>query len=282
VIHQVEILAVRDVADLDDDDDYDHEEALPAFASPTTVTTMQVENNISTESPGSSRQYYHEPFLDSHNAAIASPETYRSQEVGVASFTSPSVMNQTSPESAATPHSHTMAEYAAAHLMALRNTTNSYVPAVTTDTTHLPNSASEVEQIQLDPLFDPVISNVAFDDGIFLPGSTYQELHTTLRNHIFNTARSIAPTRHGSPVNGVDYGSQAAQIHQQGFVTAATNLIERNQLNNISPRVPELTQHEEYELWKNWIDEVAPWVCTERNPQRIKLCQILYSHYVAR
>jgi hypothetical protein len=37
------------------------------------------------------------------------------------------------------------------------------------------------------------------DDGIFLPGSTYQELHRTLRNHVFHTARSKPPNRHRSP-----------------------------------------------------------------------------------
>jgi len=37
------------------------------------------------------------------------------------------------------------------------------------------------------------------DDGIFLPGSTYQELHNTLRNHVFHTARSKPPSRHRSP-----------------------------------------------------------------------------------
>jgi hypothetical protein len=28
----------------------------------------------------------------------------------------------------------------------------------------------------------------------------------------------------------------------------------------ITPRLIELTNQEEYVLWKNWVDEIAPWV----------------------
>lgn len=258
---QAEELADGGVEEFDDDDDDDNEPDPPApFASPTAMQTVQVDRNMAQGSPTSARPYYHEPYLETHDTAIVSPESYRSQELDITSFTSPSIMNHTTPESAATPHSHTITEYAAAHLLALRNTI-SHAPVMTPGVEQLPTSHPVIDHIHLDPIFDAGINDVTFDDGIFLPGSTYQELHTTLRNHIFNTARSIAPTRHGSPVNGVEFGTIPEQGAQQGFVTAATNLIERNQQNNITPRAPELSQHEEYELWKNWTDEVAPWVC---------------------
>lgn len=37
------------------------------------------------------------------------------------------------------------------------------------------------------------------EDGIFLPGSAYHELHSTLRNHLIQQTRSIAPTRLTTP-----------------------------------------------------------------------------------
>jgi hypothetical protein len=227
-----------------------------SFASPASLTTAQGDSITTLESPN----YYHEPYHGSQNPTNASPQSYRSQDASIATFTSPAMMNHDTPDSGATPHSQTRTEHAAANLLALRNT-SLHTPTMVGVLEQLP-AGEATGHLQLDTLelFDPGINNVTFDDGIFLPGSTYQELHTTLRNHIFNTARSIAPTRHGSPVSGVEYELTIQQNQQQGFVSAATELIERNQMNNISPRAPELTQHEEYELWKNWTDEVAQWV----------------------
>lgn len=77
------------------------------------------------------------------------------------------------------------------------------------------------------------------EDGIFVPGSGYLELHSTLRNHLILEARSGAPTRHGTPDHlGQDPG----------------NPIDQN-----SPRV-NLPKEEEYTLWKNWLEEIAPWL----------------------
>lgn len=97
------------------------------------------------------------------------------------------------------------------------------------------------------------------DDGIFLPGSTYQELHKTLRNHAFLAARLKPPSRHRSPervslANQQDGGSKLSseiaepeqsdpEVHSEG-----------------SPMPPESTQQQEYTLWKNSIDEISAWV----------------------
>lgn len=46
----------------------------------------------------------------------------------------------------------------------------------------------------------PQLSDSTLEDGIFLPGSQYQELHAQLRSRIIDTARSTVPSRLGSPV----------------------------------------------------------------------------------
>ena len=94
------------------------------------------------------------------------------------------------------------------------------------------------------------------DDGMFIPGSTYQELHTTLRHHVFNIARSQEPSRQPSPsreldgvrvVDGAQLGPvQAAQIH-----SSQDDLIEAEAL---------LDADQEYLLWKNWVTEIADWL----------------------
>ncbi|KAK3076289.1 hypothetical protein LTS18_013408, partial [Coniosporium uncinatum] len=114
------------------------------------------------------------------------------------------------------------------------------------------------------PMYHTGHNDDVFDDGIFLPGSTYQELHTTLRRGFFHAARSNAATRHTTPdrvteierpvirheTMNLDYGSS---ISTPGQVT------DRHDASS-TPNNIELTQQEEYELWKNYINEVAPWI----------------------
>ncbi|KAF4973827.1 hypothetical protein FZEAL_9206 [Fusarium zealandicum] len=91
------------------------------------------------------------------------------------------------------------------------------------------------------------------EDGIFLPGSAYHELHSTLRNHLIQETRSIAPTRSVTPRFEGDsaQGSSAiladteATLQLPGFQPSAT---------------PLLSQAEECLLWKNYFDEIAPWL----------------------
>ena len=99
-----------------------------------------------------------------------------------------------------------------------------------------------------------------YDDGIFLPGSTYLELHSALRDRIFDTARSAQPSRAPSP--GITIGADDtidgfANVNYEG--------------PSIDPEAPpsppistplfaELEWQDEYKLWKNWVDEIAPWV----------------------
>lgn len=92
------------------------------------------------------------------------------------------------------------------------------------------------------------------DDGLFVPGSAYEELHTTLRNHIIHTARSNVPSRIPSPnfPHHVD-GLNTSQTKNTNQELLEPELDSSNSIPNISP-------HQEYLLWKNYVDEVAPWV----------------------
>lgn len=105
---------------------------------------------------------------------------------------------------------------------------------------------------------------VMTDDGIFLPGSTYQDLHKTLRNHVFHTARSKPPSCQGSPerisltqehVSGIELPSESVGPEQADLVVHSEG----------SHTLPELAAQEEYILWKNWIEEISAWVSTVGN-----------------
>ena len=91
-------------------------------------------------------------------------------------------------------------------------------------------------------------------DGIFLPGSVFQEFHSTLRDHLIYTAQSNCPTRAGTP---------EFQVPDQSFPKRLVSRGEGTDLepeSNASSRPLEITPQREYVLWKAWINELAPWV----------------------
>ncbi|KAL3418410.1 hypothetical protein PVAG01_10126 [Phlyctema vagabunda] len=151
-------------------------------------------------------------------------------------------------------------EDAAAELLALRYMPSQPHPSL--------NSAHDInEQSEMPPpLFpgsldnhNPLLDQHMFDDvdGIFLPGSAYQELHSTLRDHLIYTARSNAPTRSGTPDQHPDMGFFMKAPPKEGEVNNET---EQDPESNRSSKPPELTPQREYVLWKTWINEVAPWL----------------------
>jgi hypothetical protein len=122
-----------------------------------------------------------------------------------------------------------------------------------------PSGAPEAAGISPEQLF--------IDDGIFLPGSAYLELHSALRNHIFDTARSAYPSRWPTPSPGSYPSDETAEASAQPVGHTASSLNRADQSAQLSdttttPKSIELTKEEEYLLWKNWVDEIAPWVCT--------------------
>ena len=83
----------------------------------------------------------------------------------------------------------------------------------------------------------------SLEDGVFMPGTAYHELHSTLRNHLIQEVQSTVPTRPNTPAE-----SSREQTAAVDEVTSDTS----------DP--PVLDQHEEMHLWRNWFDEIAPWL----------------------
>lgn len=118
-----------------------------------------------------------------------------------------------------------------------------------------------------DPLITSVFNTTAapseFFDGIFLPGSAYFELHSTLRSHMFDTARSRACSK--EPVLNYELPDGDDIIAGSTWNTKDSRLLGPGSHPSTStPKAAELTIEEEYRLWKNWTDEIAPWVGSAR------------------
>ncbi|KAK2608489.1 hypothetical protein QQS21_002951 [Conoideocrella luteorostrata] len=106
----------------------------------------------------------------------------------------------------------------------------------------------------------PYTPNGHHEDGIFLPGSAYHELHATLRQHLIQEVRSNVPMRPATSrtesniANAADYSVDI--VHDELLDCIPENPVAR-------PLVKSrliLSQHEECHLWRNWFDEVAPWL----------------------
>lgn len=91
-----------------------------------------------------------------------------------------------------------------------------------------------------------------FEDGIFVPGSQYQELHAEFRSRLFDTAHSVAPSRRPS----TDLTGTGLDILDGGPEPE----LDTNGVAEESRRLAQLTPEQEYILWQNYITEVAPWM----------------------
>ncbi|OLN98063.1 Transcriptional regulatory protein moc3-like protein 5 [Colletotrichum chlorophyti] len=108
----------------------------------------------------------------------------------------------------------------------------------------------------MDQIFTPEGS---YEDGIFLPGSAYHELHSTLRNHLIQEVRSNGPTRPASPVSGPNSRRRSVDDSSSGPPSSAEAPDAAGELSS-DHEAPFLPMEEECMLWKNWIDEISPWV----------------------
>jgi hypothetical protein len=181
-------------------------------------------------------------------------------------------LNNDSPASVQTPHSYDLVQLAAVQLLDL----GASLPAAMTPIADPQPSQAHLRNQLLPPLAQegdiPVTAGFSpeqlfADDGIFLPGSAYLEVHSVLRNHIFDTARSTYPSRWPtpSPACDVDEVPEAtAQQHTSHAPPDAVQTGQASQSSDTTPRYIELTKEEEYVLWKNWVDEIAPWVSQHR------------------
>lgn len=112
-----------------------------------------------------------------------------------------------------------------------------------------------------DLFLTPSYSDSAFEDGIFLPGSQYQELHTALRSRIIDTARSTGPSRTGSPPEHTD----------KALEDEATANLPLEADDEESRRLAHLSAEQEYVLWQNYIDELSPWLDKFDNTRHFEL-----------
>lgn len=114
------------------------------------------------------------------------------------------------------------------------------------------NEYSYMEQMQA---FTPEGSS---EDGIFLPGSAYHELHSTLRNHLIQETRSNAPTRSTTPRYEAD-SSQHEPSTIEEEVEESVSAPDYQSAPTVSS-LPLLSEEDECALWKNYFDEIAPWL----------------------
>lgn len=121
---------------------------------------------------------------------------------------------------------------------------------------HVPHVTFQMGQ---DMFMSPQLSDSTFEDGIFLPGSQYLELHSALRSRIIDTARSTANSRIASP---------EPEHFQPDEVAQAVTLDEED---DEYKRLAQLSTEDEYLLWQNYIGEVASWCDKFDNERHFEL-----------
>jgi len=113
-------------------------------------------------------------------------------------------------------------------------------------------------------------SSYNLEDGIFEPGSAYQNLFQSLRSHVFRTAQIENDTSERSHVPTSRWDASAARhsdtLHDQptrisGGATRSSDAADA--------RTFELPPAQEYLLWKAWTEEVSVWVCDALDGSRL-------------
>ena len=121
---------------------------------------------------------------------------------------------------------------------------------------HLP-TPEDVSSIWQSPVVTAYLN-----DSVFLPGSAYLDAHSTFRSHLIHEVRSNVPTREVTPDQPLmeQAWPLEADCHS-GVMGRSTPISMENNISAI-PTIPslQLTQEEELLLWKNWLDEIAPWI----------------------
>jgi len=235
--------------------------ASPSYFTPESAVPSHSESVPHQANEGCTPQLDHSPEF------LTPPQSALTDGFG---FTPRSMSDGTTVARIPSAKSTTLTESAAADLLALR-----YLPSHTVQNpspSSVPGDPASLE-MQLDtsvspfqPDYDqnaPLGSDIFGErDGIFLPGSAYQELHSTLRNHLISTARSNVPTRPGTPESQQPDVTLLERCADR-LNTDGTELRTESDPESLrSSKPPEISPGREYVLWKTWIDEVAPWVCS--------------------
>jgi len=106
-----------------------------------------------------------------------------------------------------------------------------------------------------------VSSSYNLEDGIFEPGSAYQNLFQSLRSHVFRTAQieNDAPEKIHTPAprwNAIAAGHRDTLGDRQSGLAGAVV----GSGNAAVVQEFELSPAQEYLLWKAWTEEVSIWV----------------------
>ncbi|PWY70621.1 MFS sugar transporter [Aspergillus eucalypticola CBS 122712] len=183
------------------------------------------------------------------NQAVSplSHHSFHAQEINIENGHSPHQANELPhpypDEAPHQPYIHSSPEFVVNELTALRNLSN--------NTGHFPGP--EVYQSMTSPLFDhSVFSDPAnLTNDVFVPGSAYEALHTTLRNRQLWTARTEIPSRASTPASVLGYDGP----------TPNTSRIQRSRRAQSRPgRDFELTPERENILWQNYLNEICLWL----------------------
>ncbi|CAG7922587.1 unnamed protein product [Penicillium olsonii] len=108
------------------------------------------------------------------------------------------------------------------------------------------------------PLFDHSVFSDPADliNDVFLPGSAYEALHTTLRNRQLWTARPDIPTRRSSH-DSVSLANTPTAFSDTGSFTRAERQTRRFESGR---RFFELSPEREHILWENYLNEICAWL----------------------
>lgn len=88
-------------------------------------------------------------------------------------------------------------------------------------------------------------------DDALVSGTSYHQLHSTLRRHLFQESRSSAPTRACTPEENDGLLNDLSDEPRP--LPASTGELYSDERFILS-------EEQEFQLWRNWIEEVSPWV----------------------
>ncbi|RDH17177.1 MFS sugar transporter [Aspergillus niger ATCC 13496] len=182
------------------------------------------------------------------NQAVSpiSHQSFHDEEVNIGNGHSPHPAELPHPYPDEAPHQpylHSSPEFVVDELTALRNLSNNPGPF----------PGPEVYQSITSPLFDhSVFSDPAnLTNDVFVPGSAYEALHTTLRNRQLWTARTEIPSRASTPASVLGYDG----------ITPYDPRTQRSRRAQSRPgREFELTAERENILWQNYLNEICLWL----------------------
>ncbi|KZZ98833.1 hypothetical protein AAL_02384 [Moelleriella libera RCEF 2490] len=98
----------------------------------------------------------------------------------------------------------------------------------------------------------------SFEDGIFLPGSTYHELHATLRSHLIHGTRPNASTRPVSPTVDRE-ATEPFIVYRDGRGKCSIDAPSQPSLGPPNDQAM-ISKQEECSLWCIWFEEISPWL----------------------